>query len=161
MPTSHHAPAAEPEHVAEIRALICRWITDGWHLERGEKFDFRRLLASYYDWESADVILHDNADPNRTLSRCAAEYAAIWDTALVSLVSLENTVIEGPHVIVSGELAIADVCFRTRFEFDTGDVDVVPTRSTLALRRKGEHWLIFREHGSALTPEVREKKEEV
>ncbi|MBU8826312.1 nuclear transport factor 2 family protein [Mycolicibacterium goodii] len=152
MTTSQQHGGSESDNAAAIRAFISRWVTVGWHLERGEKFDFRRLLESYYDWDSADVLLHDNADPDRTLSRSAAEYATIWDTTLKKLVTLDNTVIDGPYVTVSGDLAVADVCFRSRFEFDNGDVDVVPTRSTLALRRRGEHWLIFREHGSALSP---------
>jgi len=142
------------------RGLVFRWVTDGWHLERGETFDFRRLLESYYDWDSADVLLHDNADPDRALCRSAASYAVLWDRALTTLVALDNNVIDGPHVAMSGDLAVADVCFRSRFEFDNGDVDVVPTRSSLALRRKGNRWVIFREHGSALSPE-RESREQV
>lgn len=136
--------------IADITALITRWVTRGWHLERGQDFDFRGQLEPYYDWEAGDAILHDNADPDRTLARSVAEYAAIWDTSLVTLVALNNTVDDGPHVTVSGDLAVVDVCFSTRFEFDNGHVDVAPTRSTLALRRKGMQWRIFREHGSAL-----------
>lgn len=154
MTTSQPQVGTQSEDAARIRALICRWVTDGWHLERGQKFNFRRLLESYYDWDSADVILHDTADPNRTVTRSAAEYAAVWDIALATLVALDNTVIDGPHVTVSGDVAVADVCFRSRFEFGNGDVDVAPTRSSLALRRKGNCWLIFREHGSALDPAV-------
>ncbi|AMO61356.1 Uncharacterised protein [Mycolicibacterium phlei] len=144
--------AAADTAAAEVRALVTRWVTDGWHLERGQRFEFRRLLEDYYDWESTDVVLHDNADPDRTLAHSASEYAAVWDQALATLVVLDNSIIEGPHVTVSGDLAVADVCFRTRFEFRDGTVDVVPTRSTLALRRSGGSWRIFREHGSALTP---------
>jgi hypothetical protein len=29
---------------------------------------------------------------------------------------------------------------------------IAPTRSSLALRRHGDRWLIFREHGSGLIP---------
>lgn len=153
--TSPQQANTESEDVAQVRAFVSRWVTDGWHLERGQTFEFRRLLKAYYDWDSADVLLHDNADPDRTLCRSAAEYATLWDNTLTKLVALDNTVLDGPHVAVSGDLAVADVCFRSRFEFDGGDVDVVPTRSTLALRRKGELWLIFREHGSALSPDAK------
>ncbi|ABK72226.1 nuclear transport factor 2 family protein [Mycolicibacterium smegmatis] len=144
---------AATETLAGLRAFVSQWVTDGWHLERGETFNFRRLLDSFYDWDSADVLLHDNADPDRALCRSAASYAAIWDRTLTKLVALDNTIIDGPHVAVSGDLAVADVCFRSRFEFDNGDVEVVPTRSSLALRRHGNRWCIFREHGSALSPE--------
>lgn len=136
----------------EIKDLVTGWVTRGWHLERGQAFDFRRQLEPYYDWDASDVILHDNADPHRTIARSAAEYAAIWDTSLTTLVTLNNTVDDGPHVTVSGDLAVVDVCFSTTFEFDNGHVDVAPTRSTLALRRKDNCWTIFREHGSALNP---------
>lgn len=141
-----------PADVTEITTLVTRWVTRGWHLERGQSFDFRGLLTDYYDWDSKDVILHDNADPQRTVARSAAEYAAIWDTSLATLVELSNTVDDGPHVSVFGDLAVVDVCFSSRFEFDNGHVDVAPTRSSLALRRKGQRWRIFREHGSALSP---------
>lgn len=137
--------------VANITALTTRWVTRGWHLERGQKFDFRSLLADYYDWDARDAILHDNADVNRRLARSAAEYAAIWDDSLATLVALDNTVDDGPHVAVSGDLAVVDVCFSTRFEFDNGHVDVAPTRSSLALRRRDNRWRIFREHGSSLS----------
>lgn len=140
--------------VAEIKKLITGWVTRGWHLDRGHTFDFRRQLEPYYDWEGSDVILHDNADPQRTIARSAAQYAAIWDTSLTTLVALNNTIDDGPHITVSGDLSVVDVCFSTTFEFANGHVDIAPTRSTLALRRKGQRWNIFREHGSALIPNV-------
>ncbi|MGV0836839.1 nuclear transport factor 2 family protein [Mycolicibacterium thermoresistibile] len=152
MTTSGRNADAVTTDVAEITALITRWVTHGWHLERGQRFDFRSQLEHFYDWEATDAFLHDNADPHCTLTRSAADYAAIWDTSLTTLVALNNTVDDGPHVTVSGDLAVVDVCFSTRFEFDDGRVDVAPTRSTLALRRKGLQWRIFREHGSALSP---------
>lgn len=138
--------------VADVTALVIDWVTRGWHLERGEAFDFRKRLGRFYDWESDAVLLHDNADAGCTLNRSAAEYAALWDRTLVKLTALSNTIDDGPHVVVSGDLAVADVCFTTRFEFDGDHVDIAPTRSSLALRRKGPHWTIFREHGSALRP---------
>jgi ketosteroid isomerase-like protein len=137
---------------AEVAALIAEWVTRGWHLQHGERWDSRRQLEPFYDWRGDDILLHDNADPHRTLARSAAEYAEIWDAALVTLVALENTIDDGPHVTVSGDLAVVDVCFSSRFDFGDGRVEVAPTRSTLALRRQGPRWVIFREHGSALSP---------
>lgn len=139
------------DDVAQLIDLITRWVTQGWYLPRGEAFAFRSRLEEFYDWSGSDVILHDNADPKRTIARSAADYAAIWDTALVALTSLSNTVDDGPHVTVSGDLAVVDVSFSTRFEFAPADAEVVPTRSSLALRRTDGRWRIFREHGSALT----------
>ncbi|GAA1659016.1 hypothetical protein MMUR_18430 [Mycolicibacterium murale] len=134
----------------EISALVTDWVTRAWNLQPGQQWNSRRQLEDFYDWRGEDVILHDNADPQRTVARSAAEYAGIWDAALAALVQLENTIDDGPHVAVSGDLAVVDVCFTTRFSFGDGRVDVAPTRSTLALRREGHRWLIFREHGSAL-----------
>lgn len=145
-------PDRHAADTAELTELVTSWVTRGWHVERGQAFGFRRQLEPYYDWEGSQVIRHDNADPGRTIARSAAEYAALWDTSLTALVALHNTVDDGPHVTVSGDLAVVDVCFITTFEFDVGRTDVAPTRSTLALRRKGDRWRIFREHGSALTP---------
>jgi hypothetical protein len=147
----HHETCVASD-VADITSLVIDWVEHGWHLKRGDTFDFRTQLSRFYDWESTDVLLHDNADPDRTIARSVAEYAAIWDRSLVTLTTLSNTIDDGPHVVLSGHLAVVDVCFSTRFEFQGGHVDVTPTRSSLALRRKGRHWLIFREHGSALTP---------
>lgn len=144
------APA--PDDATDITELITEWVLEGWHLAPGEAFDFRAQLKHFYDWTAPDVVLHDNADPQRTIAHSAAEYAAIWDAGLVSLTALSNTLDEGPRVVVSGDLAIVDVCFTSRFELDGGHIDVAPTRSSLALRRKGNRWLIFREHGSALSP---------
>lgn len=84
------------------------------------------------------MILHDNADPGRTIARSAAKYAAIWDASLNALVALNNTVDDGPHVTVSDDPAVVDVCFSTTFEFHDGRVHIAPTRSTLALHRKGQ-----------------------
>ena len=149
MTPDHHAADIE-----QIKELVTDWVTRGWHLQRGHTFDFRRQLEPYYEWDAEDAILHDNADPHRTIARSAAEYATIWDTSLTTLVALDNTVDDGPHVTVSGDLAVVDVCFSTTFEFGNGHVDVAPTRSTLALRRNGQRWNIFREHGSALTSNI-------
>lgn len=137
--------------VADITTLVINWVEHGWCLKHGDTFDFYAQLRHFYDWESTDVLLHDNADPDRTIARSAADYAAIWDRSLVTLTALSNTIDDGPHVAVSGDLAVVDVCFSSRFEFEGGNVEVAPTRSSLALRRKGRHWLIFREHGSALS----------
>jgi hypothetical protein len=57
-------------------------------------------VALYTMGDSTDVLLHDNADPDRALCRSAASYAAIWDCTLTKLVALNNTVIDGHHVAV-------------------------------------------------------------
>jgi ketosteroid isomerase-like protein len=141
------------DDTADIVELVTDWVTRGWHLVHGEKFDFRARLERFYDWTSADVLLHDNADAKRTIARSADEYAAIWDSSLVTLTALSNSIDDGPHVTVSGDLALVDVCFSTRFEFEGGHSELAPTRSSLGLRRRDGRWLIFREHGSALSPQ--------
>lgn len=137
-----------------IEQLITEWVLTGWRLEPGANFDFRAQLERFYDWTSPDVVLHDNADHQCTIARSTAEYAAIWDRGLANLTALSNTVDDGPHVVVAGDLAVADVCFSSRFQFEEGHTAVAPTRSSLALRRHGDRWLIFREHGSCLNPHL-------
>ncbi|WP_033295827.1 YybH family protein [Amycolatopsis jejuensis] len=137
----------------EVTDVLLRWATEGWRRPPdGPPFDFRAQLEEFYDWTSADVVLHDNADPQRRIARSAAEYAAIWDTELASLISLSNTVDGPPFVSVTGDLAYADVFFTSSFEFEPGRVDKAATRSSLLLRRTEGRWRIVREHGSALTP---------
>lgn len=144
------------EETQRVTDLIVRWTTEGWRRRPEDPpFNFRAQLEEFYDWSSSDdIVLHDDADPRRTIARSAEEYAEIWDPALASLTSLSNTVDEGPFVTVSGDLAIVDVFFTSRFEFEPGRVEEAPTRSLLGLRRDGDRWRIFREHGSALAPEA-------
>ncbi len=140
------------DDIAAIRQVVTDWVLHGWYLKTGDTFNFRAQLERFYDWDARDVVLHDNADANRTIARSAQEYAAIWDTSLDTLRSLTNTLDDGPHIVVHGDLAVVDVRFTSRFEFVPGQVEVAPTRSSLALRRRRGQWLIFREHGSNLSP---------
>ncbi|MEW2480084.1 hypothetical protein AB0876_10875 [Mycobacterium sp. NPDC049093] len=145
-----NARTTSSSDIEDIEELVTEWVQLGWRLAPGATFDFRALLGRFYDWHSPGVVLHDNADPRCRIAHSAAEYAAAWDSCLAKLAVLSNTVDDGPYVVVSGDLAVVDVCFTSRFEFDGGHTAVEPTRSSLALRRHGDHWLIFREHGSAL-----------
>jgi ketosteroid isomerase-like protein len=112
---------------------------------------FRRLLERFYEWNSGRRAARQ-CRPERTIAHSAAEYAAIWDTGLTNLTALSKTLDDRPHVVVAGDLAIVDICFISRFEFEDGNTDVAPTRRSLVLRRDGNRWLIFRQHGSALSP---------
>jgi hypothetical protein len=54
------------DDTAVIRQVIIDWVLRGWHLQTGEIFNFRAQLERFYKWDTADVVLHDNADANRT-----------------------------------------------------------------------------------------------
>lgn len=80
----------------------------------------------------------------------AADYAAIWDSAVPQLKKLTNTMIGKPNTIISGELAVMDVRFITTFETADGIVDQADTLSSLVWRRTQSGWRIIREHGTVL-----------
>ena len=145
------ATAAGNDEVTSVISFIHDWALIGWRQDAGgEPFNFRTRLGKYYDWTSADVVLFDNADPQRRLNRSAAEYAAIWDDAIPKLNSLSNTLLAEPIVNVYGDIAIAEVTFRSRFEAVDGTVDEAPTFSSLVLRKSEEGWKIVREHGTSM-----------
>lgn len=140
--------------VDDIRELITEWALVGWrHLETDPPYVFRDRLGKFYDWESSDVILHDNADAQRRVTTSAAEYAAIWDEMVPSLKTLSNRLLGEPDIMVEGNLALVSVKFASRFEGADGTVDEAPTLSSLVLRRGPDGWKIFREHGSSLVPD--------
>lgn len=138
----------------EVQALKKRirdWAVTGWSQPAsGPAFNFRKQLGAYYDWDSPDVMLFDNADPQHRVNRSAADYGAIWDAAVPTLKSLSNKVEGEPTVMICGSVAIAEVKFVTRFEMADGAVKEAPTLSSLVWRRTPTGWRIIREHGTAL-----------
>jgi ketosteroid isomerase-like protein len=137
----------------EVAEFIREWILVGWQHSEEAPYDFRKQLGKYYDWSSADVILHDNADTERRVVNSPGEYGAIWDAMVPQLRRLSNTIVGEPVVMVEGDLAMVSVRFVTRFESADGTVEDAPTLSSLILRRTDEGWKIIREHGSSLVPE--------
>lgn len=141
--------------VDDIRELITEWALVGWrHLETDPQYVFRDRLGKFYDWESSEVILHDNADAQRRVTTSATEYGAIWDEMVPSLKTLSNRLLGEPDIMVEGDLALVSVKFASRFESADGTVDEAPTLSSLVLRRGPDGWKIFREHGSSLVPDA-------
>ncbi len=138
----------------KIADLSRDWIETGWrHRAEGERFDFRDRLEHYYDWNANDVILHDNADPQRRVAQSASDYARVWDELIPNLKALDNSLIEEPSILMAGDIAVATLRFESRFEDKDGSVQTVPTLATLVWRKTEAGWRIIREHGSALAPE--------
>lgn len=143
------AECNEARHVAD---LIREWVEVGWrHLESDPPFNFHDRLEKFYDWSSPDVVLFDNLDPEKRINYSAKDYAAIWDASLPSLKKLTNELVGEPAVYVSGNLAIVEVSFITRFQLVDGTDHEAPTFSSLVWRKSEKGWRIIREHGTGLS----------
>ncbi|PMR74082.1 hypothetical protein [Billgrantia endophytica] len=59
----------------------------GWEKHRGDSFDFRQRLGHLYHWDSSDVMLYDNFDPQHRVARLeTAEGEIVGNRARTSLV---------------------------------------------------------------------------
>ncbi|MGA5550337.1 hypothetical protein [Streptomyces pseudogriseolus] len=62
-----------------IADLHGRWVF-GWERDEGDPpFDFRRVFGDFYDFDSPDVRLYDDFDPEQRVAATAAEYGSIWE----------------------------------------------------------------------------------
>lgn len=131
-------------------ALHRRWILEGWERAPGDgRFSFREKLGRYYDWESPDVVLYDDFDPQHRVARSAAAYGAIWEPIFNTVRSARHVVSDGPAVLPSSSgLTASTMEFAAVIEGGNGDVTAIRTRSDLVWRCSGEGWRIVREHNS-------------
>lgn len=151
-PQEKDAPdmAADTSAVTEVAALHREWILVGWEKKEGdEPLNFQRKLGKYYDRNSTDVILYDDFDPKRRTARSAAEYGSFWEPPFTALRSAQHWVVEGPHVVVSGHLAVSNLVFGAKLTGGDGKVTGIKTVTSLVWRNKGNGWKIFREHNSS------------
>jgi len=100
----------EHRSAAEVAALQREWIF-GWDRVEGDPLRaFADVFGRYYDFD-ADVLLFDDADPERRTHRRVADYAdAFWPT-FSALRSARHAIAEEPEVLVSGDLAAARMVF--------------------------------------------------
>lgn len=131
-------------------ALHRRWILEGWERAPGDgRFSFREKLGRYYDWESPDVVLYDDFDPQHRVARSATDYAAIWEPIFGAVRSARHAVSDEPSVLASsGDHAASTMEFAALIEGDDGKVTSIRTRSSLVWRCRGGEWRIVREHNS-------------
>jgi ketosteroid isomerase-like protein len=155
MTASTSAPA-QPETTCPTKgeqsagALHRRWILEGWEKAPGDgRFSFREKLGHYYDWESPDVVLYDDFDPQHRVARSAAAYAAIWEPIFNTVRSARHAVSDEPAVLAtSGDHTASTMEFAALIEGGDGKVTPIRTRSDLVWRCRDGQWRIVREHNS-------------
>lgn len=135
---------------AAVAALHRDWILVGWERKAGDgQLDFRKKLGKYYNWNADDIILYDDFDPKRRVVRSAHDYGKIWEPLFSALSTARHRVLEGPFVIVSGDLAASTLEFAARLETRDGKVTGIRTFTSFVWRLTNEGWKIVREHNSS------------
>ncbi|MEU5640728.1 nuclear transport factor 2 family protein [Streptomyces milbemycinicus] len=130
-----------------IADLHGRWVF-GWERNEGDApFDFRRTFGEFYDFDSTDLRLYDDFDPEQRVAATATGYGSIWEPHFDRMVSAHHAVDDGPHVIVSHHLAASTLAFVARITTSDGATDIRTTTS-LVWRRTPDGWRIVREHNS-------------
>ena len=146
-PAAATCPAAGEQGAG---ALHRRWILEGWERAPGDgRFSFREKLGHFYDWESPDVVLYDDFDPQNRVARSAAAYGAIWEPIFNTVRSARHVVSDEPAILAgSGDLTASTMEFAALIEAGDGTVTPIRTRSDLVWRCRDERWRIVREHNS-------------
>jgi len=130
-----------------IADLHVRWVF-GWERNEGDApFDFRCTFGELYDFDSPDLRLYDNFDPEQRVATTATGYGSIWEPQFDRMVSAHHAVDDGPHVLVSHDLAASTLAFVARITTPDGVTDIRTTTS-LVWRRTPDGWRIVREHNS-------------
>ncbi|SDH66029.1 Cif family virulence factor [Agrococcus jejuensis] len=134
--------ASDATEVAERQRA---WI-HGWdRIEGAPEQPFEAVFAPHHDMD-ADVILFDDADPQRRVFRRVADYAdAFWPT-FQALRSARHAIPEGPDVIVSGDLAVARMAFVAELVPHEGEPTRLRCQTSHVWRRTAERdWHVVRD----------------
>lgn len=124
-----------------------RWVF-GWDRRAGDApFGFRRVFGEFYDFDSAELRLYDDFDPEHRVATTAAAYGEIWEPAFREMLSAHHAVDDGPHVLASGDLAASTLRFVARIVTSEAVTDIRTTTS-LVWRGTPHGWRIVREHNS-------------
>ncbi len=131
-----------------IADLHGRWVF-GWERDEGDPpFDFRRVFGDFYDFDSPDVRLYDDFDPEQRVATTAAEYGSIWEPVFRKTASVHHAVDDGPHVVAGQDVAASTLTFVARITLPDAITDIRTTTS-LVRRRTRDGWRIVREHNSS------------
>jgi len=147
-------PVRAETHDAEhaLKQKLVQWLEQGWSHKAGDPpFDFQSKVGFFYSRSPSDVILFDELDPNKTVHRSAESHGAVWGKMLGGT-NFTTSVIDGPHLVLSGDLAAATVIYRVNIQAADG-VQTADVIGNFVLRKGAEGWKIIREHGSALPPQ--------
>ncbi|GAA2281256.1 hypothetical protein GCM10010145_60570 [Streptomyces ruber] len=128
-----------------IAALQRDWIL-AWDKEEGAApRAFRTVFDRFYDFD-ADVILFDEADPQRRTFRSVSAYAEAFWPAFTAMRSAAHAIPEEPDVLVSGDLAAGRMVFVAVLTSADGEVTCLKCHNSLVWRRTGERdWHIVRD----------------
>jgi hypothetical protein len=125
------------------------WIMVGWEKRRGDPpFDFRQRLGHLYHWNSSDVRLYDDFDPQHRVARSASEWASIWTEPFTALRSARHRIMDGPEVVDGGVLSASTLEFAARLETAEEKIVGIRARSSLVWQCTSTGWRIVREHTS-------------
>ncbi|WP_068799556.1 hypothetical protein [Pseudonocardia sp. HH130630-07] len=106
--------------MATVARLHREWIFR-WDREEGDPvFDFDAVFSDLYDTDGDDVILFDDADPQRRVLRSAHEFGRVFGPVFTALRRAEHAVEEAPSVLVSGSLAASRLVFIARLTHADG-----------------------------------------
>lgn len=79
------------------------WLMIGWERDAGDAdFDFRKDLGKYYDFNSKDLNLFDDFDPELRGRNTADEYGKVWYGLVPKFESVHHKITEQPGVVVAG-----------------------------------------------------------
>ncbi|NYI98584.1 ketosteroid isomerase-like protein [Streptomonospora nanhaiensis] len=140
------ASPARPHAAATVARLHREWI-HRWDRREGDpEFDFTTVFADFYDFEADDVILFDDADPERRVFRDAAAFGRAFAPMFAALRRAEHAVEEGPEVLVSDRLAASRMVFVARLTAADGAVSALRALNSQVWRRGDDgRWRIVRD----------------
>lgn len=142
------APACSTSE-GQVTVLHREWILVGWEKLPGNgPFDFRAKLGKFYDFNSPDVVLYDDFEPQHRVARSAAEYGTFWTAPFSAMKSARHRVLDGPETVVRENLATSTLEFAARLEAADGAITGIRTRSSLVWQCTAQGWRIVREHNS-------------
>lgn len=148
--TESHRGTCAANGPASPGELHREWIMMGWEKRRGDPpFDFRQKLGHLYHWDSDDVRLYDDFDPQHRVARSASEWASIWTEPFTALRAARHNIMDGPDVIDGGVLSASTLEFAARLETSKGEIVGIRARSSLVWQCTSKGWRIVREHTSA------------
>ncbi|MFB8282305.1 YybH family protein [Nocardia colli] len=149
--TSRTANDAEiRDRMETVAAEHVRWLW-GWDRKQGDPpFDLRAIQGEFYDWEAEDLLLYDDADPEHRVARSAEEYRSLWEPVFDQLVAADHRLADGPHVLVSGDLAVSRLVFIARLISADGTETGLRATSSLTWRCDANGWRIVWDHTTSV-----------
>lgn len=139
-----------------VAALQRDWIFEWDRAEGAPPRDFRTVFARFYDFD-ADVILFDEADPQRRTFRRVQDYADAFWPGFTALRSAAHAIAAEPEVLVSGDLAAGRMIFIAVLTAADGATTYLECHNSLVWQRTATRdWHIVRDQ-TAVSPLPRDQ----